>query len=258
MINRAEVGSSLLIKLRSMAAGLLSPMKLWPGLRRASSYSTTADVSVTGTRGLPEKLPQHEFRVQSEEVLHSRYLTVYSRKVELPPTLDGKVRVIDYDLVGHPKGEFKFAVSFPFHPYPDRPGGEVTLIREYSQGSNEMSWALPTGSFDRTKHDGLEACARSELSEEARLTGGKWEALLKDGHPGIQEVKWCLNRFVPFLCVNPQEDKEPGARDEAEFMEIHRVGLEALRELMQSGDMQLPSLATCYLALDRLRDLRLV
>ena len=38
-----------------------------------------------------------------------------------------------------------------------------------------------------------------------------------------------------------------------EFIEVHRVGMGELRRLMASGDMLLPSVATCFLALDRLR-----
>lgn len=39
-----------------------------------------------------------------------------------------------FDVVGHPKSDFQFAVTFPFHPYPDgRRGGDVTLLREYAQ-----------------------------------------------------------------------------------------------------------------------------
>eukprot|EP00884_Botryococcus_braunii_P018786 jgi/Botrbrau1/5591/Bobra.97_2s0019.1 len=236
----------------------LSPEKLWEGPDRTSSSSTSSEVCLPSIEGAPEDLSQYDFRIQSEEIIHHRYLTVYSRKVQLPPNLDGKERVIDYDIAGHPKAQFKFTVTFPFHPYPNGSGGEVTLVREYSQGVNGMTWALPTGSFDPSKHDGLEACARSELSEEARLAGGQLHVLLEQGHPGIQEVKWCCNRFTPFLCINPQTDEEPGARDEEEFIEIHRVGLGALRRLMQSGDMQLTSMVTCYLALDRLRDLGLI
>lgn len=41
--------------------------------------------------GLPPHLPQYDFRVEREEVMYSRYVTLYNRKVQLPSTLDGKV-----------------------------------------------------------------------------------------------------------------------------------------------------------------------
>lgn len=59
------------------------------------------------------------------------------------------------------------------------------------QGPNQLVWCLPTGGYDPRKHGSYEACARSELSEEARLAGGTWELLVPEGHPGIAEVKWC-------------------------------------------------------------------
>lgn len=45
-------------------------------------------------------------------------------------------------------------------------GWQVTLLREFSQGINDMLWVLPTGGFDPKKHASLKACAQAELSEE--------------------------------------------------------------------------------------------
>lgn len=39
---------------------------------------------------------------------------------------------------------------------------------------------------------------------QAVLKGGKMIALTPPGHPGISEVKWCMNRFIPFLCIDPE------------------------------------------------------
>lgn len=49
------------------------------------------------------------FSIASEEVQHARYLTVYSRKVEFQRP-EGPPVVVDYDVVGHPKCEFRFCV----------------------------------------------------------------------------------------------------------------------------------------------------
>ena len=38
---------------------------------------------------------------------------------------------------------------------------------------------------------------------QAGLSGGEWHQLIPSDHPGIAEVKWCANRFTPFLCINP-------------------------------------------------------
>lgn len=42
-----------------------------------------------------------------------------------------QAREVEYDIVGHPQANFSFAVTFPFHPYPDRPGGEVRLVNQH-------------------------------------------------------------------------------------------------------------------------------
>jgi len=44
------------------------------------------------------------------------------------------------------------------------------------------------------------------LGLQALLQGGSWHSLLPEGHPGIAEVKWCANRFSPYLCINPQAE----------------------------------------------------
>jgi len=175
---------------------------------------------------------------------------------------------------------------------------------------------------------------------QAHLSGGEWVELLSAEHPGIAEVKWCRNRFRPFLCIGPQvthavllfpcnpdgarqpthndlpqaalpcanhvcawrrpraispglqwrftlrykgafkvgglfvkevlcncddewrskrpcmgaqADVAPGKRDAEEFIEVHRVGVAQLRELLTSADMLLPSMTTSFLALDRLQ-----
>jgi hypothetical protein len=37
--------------------------------------------------------------------------------------------VLEFDVVGHPRANFCFSVTFPFHPYTDgRKGGEVRRL----------------------------------------------------------------------------------------------------------------------------------
>jgi hypothetical protein len=51
---------------------------------------------------------------------------------------------------------------------------------------------------------------------QAWLKGDRWVPLLPEGHPGLAEVKWCRNRFQPFLVIDPQPDGTPGSRDAEE------------------------------------------
>ena len=50
-----------------------------------------------------------------------------------------------------------------------------------------------------------------EMQAQAHLSGGEWRELLPPEHPGIAEVKWCRNRFRPFLCIQPQARRWPSA-----------------------------------------------
>jgi len=197
-----------------------------------------------------------DFEIVEEKQVHRRYLTLYDRRIKFQARQGREEVVHDYDIVGHPQCEFHFGVAFPFHKV-EGSEGEVTLLREHCQGPNEMMFVLPTGGFDPRKHTDWLQCAKSELSEEALLQGGSWHSLLPEGHPGIAEVKWCANRFSPYLCINPQEDTAPGKRDLEELIEVHRVPLRRLRAIMTSGEMLLPSVSTCYMALEKLRELGL-
>lgn len=102
-------------------------------------------------------------------------------------------------------------------------------------------------------HKTLEGAAWAELSEEAHLCGGEMHRLLADS-ASIAEVKWCANRFTPFIVVGCGKDERPGTRDQEEFIEVERVTVRRLREIMRSGEMMLPSITTAYWAFEWLED----
>ena len=55
------------------------------------------------------------------------------------------------------------------------------------------------------------------------------------------------------MCVGPTPVAEPPARDPEEFsIEVERVGIDRLRELMYDGSMMLPSIITAQMALNAL------
>lgn len=208
-----------------------------------------------------------KFTITSETVSYERYMTVYNRRVAFPRHkaggevhADGSVEreSHEFDVVGHPKANFHFCIAFPYHPPRDKNAhwseGEVTLIREYAQGPNAMVLGLPAGSFHVESHKTLEGCVRAELSEEAHLCGGSVYKLLEDDCPGIAEVKWCCNRFTPFIAFDPQTDANPGSRDSEEFIEIKRMKISEVKKLLRCGDMLLPSVTTCYWAFEWLEE----
>lgn len=188
-----------------------------------------------------------------EELKYSRYLNVFNRVVEHPRhAANGhlatrEARTIEYDVAASRTRSCHFVCVFPF----DSRTKTVTLLLEYAQGANELAYGLPCGGFSGS-HASLEDCARRELSEEARLKGGALIKLVEEGHPGLLEVKWCKNRFTPFLALDPEVDAEPHPRDLEEFIEVSRVSIPALKKLMYGGDMMLPSIVTCSMALEYL------
>ena len=243
-----------------------------PAPRAASSSSGTegtADADTRKEEGIthgelsPPSWPSAMGRIVREDVAHQRYLTVFDREVEFDVPGQTSPRRIKYDIVGHPRSKFQFSVVFPFHPPDDtNPHPSVTLIREYMQGSNDMGYSLPTGSFDPKKHADFADVAKDELAEEARLRGGDMVSMLpREDHPGFLESKWCANRFKPFVCVAPEsygdgEDGDEAApqRDAEEFsITVHRVSLDELATIMTGGDMTPPSVVTAHMALAHLR-----
>ncbi|GJP73969.1 hypothetical protein CLOP_g4630 [Closterium sp. NIES-67] len=158
-------------------------------------------------------------------------------------------QVVEYDVVAANTKSCHFVCVLPFHSKTKT----VTLLKEYAQGANALVYTVPCGGYT-DNHTSLEDCARRELSEEAKLCGGQLIKLVGDDHPGLLEVKWCKNRFTPFLVIDPQDDADPLPRDLEEFIEVHRVPVDDLQGMALGGDMLLPSVVTCTMALQYLKD----
>jgi hypothetical protein len=223
------------------------------GVRLARPLHVTAATS--SVRGPSSSSPFPAMgKVLDETVAYDRYLTVFDRTVEFPE--DGGLTV-KYDLVGHPRANFRFAVIFPFHPKDSKAKtpAKVTVIREYIQASNSLGYSLPTGGFNPKKHTSLSNAASDELAEEARLEGSLIDMLdaIDPEHPGFVEGKWCSNRFRPYLAVDPKPMANPPKRDKEEFsIETNRVTFPELKRLMYSGEMMVPSIVTANMAIERL------
>ncbi|KAJ3007664.1 hypothetical protein HKX48_008992 [Thoreauomyces humboldtii] len=187
----------------------------------------------------------HEsFAVLEEKEVYRRYISVWDRKIQYP---DG--RIISWDVAGHDTPNPSFSVTFPFNTETRT----TSLIIEYAQGTNNLVYTFAAGGFDPAKHETIEDTARQELSEESRLKGGEWIRLLPEGHEGIGELKWCRNRFIPFLVLDPVKDEEPRKRDPEELIEIRRdVSIADLKDLIGKGEVMLPSVQTAWMALAEL------
>eukprot|EP00850_Spirogloea_muscicola_P015805 SM000124S25937 [mRNA] locus=s124:234197:235790:+ [translate_table: standard] len=193
-----------------------------------------------------------EFRIVKEDVLHTRYLSVFNRVVEfsnhhLSEGMHGK-HMVEYDVVASRTRANHFCAVLPYHTATK----SFTILQEYSQGANAMVYGVPCGGLS-SKHGSLEDCVRQELSEEVFLRGGRLLQLIPDSHPGLLEVKWCKNRFTPFLVIDPEVDPSPRPRDAEEIIKVVSVDEHELRSLMYSGDMMLPAIVTCVMSLEKLQ-----
>ncbi|CAD7696188.1 unnamed protein product [Ostreobium quekettii] len=169
------------------------------------------------------------FVIAGEDTLHSRYLTLINRRVKYPPAANGQETVHEYDVVASRYPHF--CVVFPFHSNGNGRGGKVTVLREYSQGLHSLVYSFPAGGYDPAKHATKGDCAWQELSEEAQLKGGRLIPLLDAQHPGVPEVKWCVNRFTPFVVIDPQVDECPGPRDDEEHIEVLKMDIAEVKAL---------------------------
>ncbi|CAO3600776.1 unnamed protein product [Absidia cylindrospora] len=159
-------------------------------------------------------------------------------------------RVIKWDVVGHHTPYPTFVVVFTFNTK----SKTTCILKEYAQGTNEIKYTCVSGSVDRRKHQSPLESAQHELSEEARLTGGEWISLLpEEQKDGISELKWGRNRFVPYLCINPEQDDQPRQRDEEECIQVvDNVEIADLKRFITKGEFMLPSVQTSWMALEYL------
>lgn len=130
------------------------------------------------------------FKILKEELRYSRYLNVYNRVVQHPPSKEEVAdpskcerKIVEYDIVGAKTRSFHFCAVLPY----DTLTKSVTIIKEYAQGGNCYMYGVPCGVLSE-KHQPLEDCVRMELSREAQLQGGNLVKLIPDEHPGLLEI----------------------------------------------------------------------
>ncbi len=161
-------------------------------------------------------------------------------------------RELHYDVVGHPRSEYKFAVVMPFHtardgkepqvkmqrkqlgihlhPHHTSTLAQVTLVREYCQGPNVIGYSLPSGCFEPHKHKAIEDCARAELSEEVGGRRPKWVM-----GSGLFKLPLSLSlRFPLGLAARRAMDQADRRRPPG-----HRRG-QVVRQQVAAGAEQMP------------------
>ena len=174
-------------------------------------------------------------RLGSERLLETPYFALRSDRLRLP---GGAVKD-PYYVVERPDA----AIIFPLTRE-----GEVVLVRQYRPPLERMELGLPAGLVEEGEKP--EAAARRELLEETGFSGGEWEPLGSLASSPSLKDNWAYL----FLARGVEQTAEPDP-DEHELVEVVRVPLEELRNLVHSGKIVSSSgVAAIMLALERIRD----
>lgn len=173
-------------------------------------------------------------RLTSETLLETPYFNLRSDRLRLP---DGSVKD-PYYILERPDAAIIFPVT---------PEGEVVLVRQYRPPLERLELGLPAGLVEEGEEP--EAAARRELSEETGFSGGEWEPLgALASSPSLKD-----NWAYLYLARGVRETAPPDP-DEHETIEVVRVPLEKIADLIQEGEIVSSSgVAAAMLALDWLR-----
>ena len=174
-------------------------------------------------------------RLGSERLLANRYFSLRSDRLRLP---DGEIKD-PYFVLERPDA----AIIVPITA-----GGEVVLVRQYRPPLEMMELGLPAGLVEEGERP--EEAARRELAEETGYTGGEWEPLGSLASSPSLKDNWAYL----FLARGVEETAAPDP-DEHELVEVVRVPVEELSNLVHSGEIVSSSgVAAVMLALKRLQE----
>ncbi len=171
--------------------------------------------------------------LHSERLLTTPYFTLRSDRLRLP---DGAVKEAYY-VLERPDA----AIIFPLTKE-----GEVVLVRQYRPPLERMELGLPAGLVEDGERP--EAAARRELLEETGYSGGEWETLGSLASSPSLKDNWAYL----FLARGVEETALPDL-DEHELVEVTKVPVEGMLDLIQAGEIVSSSgVAAILLALRRL------
>ena len=174
-------------------------------------------------------------RLRSERLMETPYFSLRSDRLRLP---DGGIKD-PYYVIERPDA----AIVFPLTKC-----GEVVLVRQYRPPIGMMELGLPAGLVE--EGESPDAAARRELAEETGYTGEEWEPLGSVASSPSLKDNWAYL----FLARNVDETAPPDP-DEHELVEVVRVPVEELLNLVRSGKIVSSSgVAAIMLALERLRE----
>ncbi len=154
-------------------------------------------------------------RLSSETLLETPYFTLRTDRLRLP---DGVIKD-SYYVIERQDAVFIFPLTKE---------GEVVLVRQYRPPIGQMELCLPAGLIEEGEKP-VEA-ARRELLEETGHGGGEWtEAITLSSSPGLK------NNWAHILLAEGVEEVAPLDPDEFERLEVVKVPIEKLGDLVYSG-----------------------
>lgn len=158
-----------------------------------------------------------EKRVSGELIYDGAVVHLWRDEISLP---DGKPAV--REVVRHVG-----AVAI----LPLTEAGEVICVRQYRYPFGEVLLEIPAGKLDSPDEDPLLA-ARRELREETGAVGGSL-TFIGDLYPSVAIFDEVIHMYV--ATGFSSGDTDP---DEDEFLDVCRIPLDALVEMVMSGEIR--------------------
>lgn len=172
------------------------------------------------------------FRIlQRRSVYQGRAIRVEQVDVRLP---DGRQRC--YDLVAH-------SGSVTILPFDEQ--GNIWFVLQYRLGSESMLLELPAGTLEPGENP--DDCAAREVREEIGMAAGNLKKLGK-----MYLAPGYSSEFM-HLYLATELKADPLQADADEFIEIQRIPLRKVYDMVKAGEIQdAKSLAVLLLALPEL------